>query len=78
MSDVKQINESIEQLNSLLKARVSFWRNFLLGVVTGIGSVIGAAIIGSILLGFLASNWDDIPILRNIIPRETVEEFVEE
>lgn len=78
MDDINEINESLEKLNSLLKARVSFWRNFLLGVLTGIGSVIGAAIIGSILLGFLASNWDDIPILRNLVPRETVQEFVEE
>lgn len=77
MNEVEEIRESIEKLNSLLKTRVSFGRNFLLGVVTGIGSVIGAAIIGSILVGIIASNWDQIPILGDLVSTEVVEEVIE-
>ncbi len=78
MKDRDKINENFEQLNSLLKARVSFWRNFLLGIVTGIGSVIGAALIGSLLVALAASNLDSIPFLRDLIPSETVQMDIKE
>jgi hypothetical protein len=78
MQKQDKINENIERLNTLLEARVSFWRNFLLGIITGIGSVIGAALIGSLLVGLFASNLDNIPILRDLVPTETVQEYIEE
>lgn len=78
MKEQDKINNNIEQLNSLLVKRVSFWRNFLLGIIAGIGSVLGAALIGSLLVALAASNLDNIPILRDLIPTETVQEYIEE
>lgn len=78
MKESQELNESVKQLNSLLRSRLSFWRNFLIGLVAGIGSAIGAAIIGSILVGVLVANLDEIPIIRDIIPTQKVQEFLEE
>lgn len=70
-------NEKTDKLISLLEQRISFKRNFLLGIVTGIGSAIGALLIGSLLAGLILSNLDSIPLLRDIIPTETIEEYIE-
>jgi zinc transporter ZupT len=77
MQDTRELNKNIEKLNSLLETRISFKRTFLLGVVTGVGSVIGAALIGSLLVSVINSNLDNIPILRDIISTETVQEYTE-
>ena len=77
MEEQERTNNNIEKLNTLLEARVSFWRNFLLGIITGIGSVIGAALIGSLLVALATSNLDNIPILRDLISTETVQEYIE-
>ena len=69
-------NEKIDKLNLLLEKRLSLKRNFLIGIVTGIGSAIGALLIGSILVGLLMSNLDRIPLLRDIFPPETIQEYV--
>jgi uncharacterized membrane protein len=48
---------------------------FLSGVITGVGTVVGAALIGSLLVGIIASNLGKIPLIRNIIPQESIEQY---
>jgi hypothetical protein len=79
--DVIRLNHNINRLNILIEKRLSFWRNFFLGVVTGVGSVIGATIIGGILIGFLVANidkLDDIPLIRRVVDSEDLERYIEE
>jgi hypothetical protein len=79
--DVIRLNHNINRLNTLIEKRLSFWRNFFLGVVTGVGSVIGATIIGGILIGFLVANidkLDDIPLIRRVVDSEDLERYIEE
>jgi uncharacterized membrane protein YjjP (DUF1212 family) len=70
------LNKNIEELNKLLKKRLSFRRNFLLSIVSGIGSAIGAVLIGGLLVGLIASNLDKIPFVQDLLPREQIEEYI--
>ncbi len=77
MSD-SDLDTNIEELNKLLKKRLSFGRNFFLSMVSGIGSAIGAVLIGGLLIGLIVSNWDKIPFIQDIFPTEQVEEIIHE
>ena len=75
----QELIDSINKLNSSLEKRNSFFRNFLLGILTGLGSAIGAILIGGILITLIVSNLDfleQIPVLRNVITVEQVEEVI--
>lgn len=71
----KRLSENIERLNSILERRAEGWRVFLTGVISGIGTAIGAALIGAILVGLIASSMEKIPILKNLIP-DDVQEYI--
>ena len=70
------LDTNIVELNKLLKKRLSFGRNFLLSMVSGIGSAIGAVLIGGFLIGLIVSNWDKIPFIQNIFPTDQIEEYI--
>jgi hypothetical protein len=70
------LNKNIEELNILLKKRLSFKRNFLLSIVSGIGSAIGAVLIGGLLVGLIASNLDKIPFVQDLLPTDQIEEYI--
>jgi hypothetical protein len=73
--------EEIQELNTLLKRRISIKYVFFLGIVRGVGTVIGATLVGGLILGFIASNIDrlnEIPIVENFINAERVQEVIEE
>jgi branched-subunit amino acid ABC-type transport system permease component len=72
----QDLNTNIEELNKLLKKRLSFKRNFLLSIVSGIGSAIGAVLIGGLLIGLIVSNLDRIPFLEDLLPIEDIEEYI--
>lgn len=64
----KKISESLNRLSSILERRSKLWNAFLTGIVTGVGTAIGATLIGAIVVGLIASNLNKIPILREILP----------
>lgn len=68
--------KKIDRLNKLLEQRISFKRNFFLGIVAGIGSAIGALLIGTLLVSFVISNIERIPLLKDLLPQKTVEEYI--
>lgn len=70
------LDTNIVELNKLLKKRLSFGRNFLLSMVSGIGSTIGAVLIGGFLIGLIVSNWDKIPFIQDIFPTDQIEEYI--
>ena len=49
----QQFDTELKRINDLLGKRVSYKRMFLLGIVHGIGSAIGATIIAGIALALL-------------------------
>jgi hypothetical protein len=71
----KKLAESINRLNDILERKSQGWRVFLSGVITGVGTAVGAALIGAILVGIIASSLERIPILREIIP-DNIEEYI--
>jgi hypothetical protein len=71
----KKLAESINRLSDILDRKSKAWRVFLSGVITGVGTVVGAALIGSLLVGIIASNLGKIPLIRNIIPQESIEQY---
>ena len=70
------LDTNIQELNKLLKKRLSFGRNFLLSIVSGVGSAIGAVLIGGLLVGLIASNLDKIPFIENFLPLDQIEEYI--
>jgi hypothetical protein len=76
-TDLKEISESIEKLNDTLVSSARPWNKFLTGVITGLGTAIGAALIGTIIIGIIASNLTKIPIIRDIIPTEILGDYIE-
>ncbi|KUK67444.1 MAG: hypothetical protein XD87_0119 [candidate division WS6 bacterium 36_33] len=72
----QDLNTNIEELNKLLKKRLSFKRNFLLSIVSGIGGAIGTVLIGGLLIGLIVSNLDRIPFLEDLLPTEKIEEYI--
>jgi hypothetical protein len=73
----EKLAESINRLNDILERKSQAWRVFLSGVITGIGTAIGAALIGAILVGIIASSIQRIPIIRDIIP-DDVQEYLDD
>ncbi len=70
----------VTRLTELMEKRVSFWHNFLMGIVNGVGSVIGATLIGGVVVGLILSNIDkleEIPFLDELINPSEVEELLE-
>jgi hypothetical protein len=77
----KGLEKKLDRQNELVERRISFWHNFLLGIVRGVGSVIGATLIGGILIGILVANLDKlekVPLLRRIVDVEQIEDYIEE
>jgi hypothetical protein len=77
-SEDKRLKESIDRLNNLMERRLSVWRNFLIGIVRGIGSIIGATVIGGIVVGVIASNLDRLPIINRLIDIERLQDYIEQ
>lgn len=73
----KELTDSIYKLNDTLERKLEIWRIFLNAVISGIGTAVGAALIGAIVVGVIASNLDRVPILRDILP-DNIEKYIEE
>jgi len=72
-----KLSKNISRLNELLERRSKAWNVFLTGVINGVGTAIGAALIGTVIIGLIASNLRKIPLLKDIIPPNTFDRYVE-
>lgn len=51
MENEKQLSESVRGLTEQIRNSNSLWRNFLRGVLFGLGSAIGASVIAAVIIG---------------------------
>jgi len=75
------LQNEIRLLAHQVKKQNSYVHKFLLGVVSGLGTAIGATIVASILiliLSFFVRSIEDIPILKNIIESIQLDQLVSE
>jgi hypothetical protein len=49
-----ELTESVKELSSVLKLHISFGRRFLIGMMFGLGSALGATVIAAIVLLILS------------------------
>jgi tetrahydromethanopterin S-methyltransferase subunit G len=78
--NMDELNKRLDRLNDILEKRGSFWLNFLLGIVKGIGTVIGATLLGGIIIGIIVSNLDKIdriPVVKEFIDSEQLEKYLD-
>ncbi|KUK77610.1 MAG: hypothetical protein XD93_0217 [candidate division WS6 bacterium 34_10] len=76
--DDKGISENLQRLNDLLEKRSSKWNTFLTGLISGVGTAIGAVLIGTIIVSLIASNLSKIPIIKDLLPDNIVDQYVVE
>ncbi len=74
----KQLIKNLESLNEELEKSNSVLHNLGLSIVKGVGTLIGATIVATLLLGILSQiiqSANDIPILNKVIDTEKVNEY---
>ncbi len=67
---MKENNKTLEEINNKLDKLSSFGYVFLLSIVKGVGTVIGATIVTALiiwLLSFLIKTFDSFQFLENIL-----------
>lgn len=72
--EILEIRKQLEKLNSYPQV-------FLKGLITGIGTVIGATIVAGLLLSALSrvvSSIDDIPILNEVLNAQQIQSDLED
>ncbi len=75
----QELVQLLEKLNSNLQKEVSPVRRFIMAVIQGVGTIIGATIVAGIVLGVLSEtvdSVDDIPILNKILDSEDLKDIV--
>lgn len=75
-----KLEKVLKRIDQNLKKEVSFRHNFMLGVIRGVGTVIGATIVAGfviMILSQLIKSVDDIPILNTILSSEELKELIE-
>lgn len=74
---LSHIARQLGQLDTKLQKQLSFKRNFLLSVVSGVGYAIGATIIAGIVIAILSwsiSSIQDVPILNKIFTASDIQQ----
>ena len=64
------LTAQLQKTNVYLQKQITFKRNFLLSVVSGIGYALGASILAGILIAVLSATVNsisDVPILNKLI-----------
>lgn len=67
---MKENNKTLEEINNKLDKLSSFGYVFLLSIVKGVGTVIGATIVTALiiwLLSYLIKTFDSFQFLENIL-----------
>ncbi len=76
-----QLNLELKTLNHHLSRQTSPKYRFFLGIVTGIGTALGASIIAAILFFFLSQfikTVEDIPFLNSFIETSRLQKVLDE
>ena len=72
-SQIKRLTKAIEKQNS-------FYHNFLVGVVRGLGTALGASFVAAIVIMLLSIAWrwiERMPIIENLLPVDRVSNILE-
>ncbi|KKQ26457.1 MAG: hypothetical protein US62_C0020G0017 [Candidatus Woesebacteria bacterium GW2011_GWA1_37_8] len=79
MNDFSEINKNIQILNQTLSKQNSFKRAFLLSLLQGIGTAIGATLVaGGVIALFyrFVLSVDSIPLIQKLVPPSYIEGIV--
>ena len=69
-------NQQLAKLNEKLAKQLSFKRNFLLSIVSGVGYAIGAGLIAAVVIGILSRtihSIQDVPVLDKLFGNPEVQ-----
>ena len=75
------LKSELEKLTKELKLQNSAKRRFFLGIVSGVGSALGATIVASlviILLSQVIKTVDDLPILNSFMMTSSVDTVIQQ
>ena len=75
----KNLEDQIKELSGHIKRQNSIQRNFLIAIVRGLGSAIGATVVfgvGLAILFQIVRSIDYVPILNNILNSGAIEEVI--
>ena len=73
------LEQKIEELTKQIKLQTSFKRNFLIAVLRGFATALGATVVFGIALALvfqLVRSIDYVPILNNILNSSAIEEVI--
>ena len=74
------ISKELTELTAQLQLQNSPTRRFFLGIITGVGTALGATIVASLIILILArvvSTIDEIPFLDKIIDSNKIDQLIE-
>lgn len=68
--EIKELKKEVKKISTRLDKLTSFRYNFFLSIVKGLGSVLGASIVATLLIALLAQilkPFNGIPFLQGIL-----------
>ena len=74
-----KLNENIKNLTTSINNQISFKRSFLLSIVQGIGTAIGATLVAGTAIALLyriITSFDSIPLIQHLIPPSYIESII--
>lgn len=73
------LEQKIEELTRQIKLQTSFKRNFLMAVLRGFATALGATVVFALALALvfqLVRSIDYVPILNNVLNSSAIEEVI--
>lgn len=79
-AQLQSLNQNIDELNSYLSKQTSVKWRFMMGLVTGVSTAIGATIIAGLIIfmvtRFVESIYE-LPIIGEQLPQEQIDRLLE-
>lgn len=75
----KNLEQEIKELSQHMKLQNSLRRNFVISIVRGFGSALGATVVFGLVIAFLfqiVRSIDYVPILNGILNSQAIEEVI--
>lgn len=69
----------LKKVNSNLSKQISFKRGFLLSMIQGIGTAVGATLIAGIVIALLYQfiiSIDTLPLIQKLFPQPTLQQLL--
>jgi hypothetical protein len=79
LKSIAQLEESVSSLEKKVKKQISFRRNFILAMVRGFGSVVGATVVFGLILAAIIQivrGIDYVPIINNMLNSQAIENVI--